>query len=44
MDEVNGDPAMFASLDHIDSSGDDESGNLQVVCRFANFWKGAEGF
>ncbi|WP_299878414.1 hypothetical protein [uncultured Sulfitobacter sp.] len=41
MDEVNGDPAMFASLDRIDSSGHYEPDNLQVVCRFANFWKGA---
>ncbi|WP_108813571.1 hypothetical protein [Loktanella sp. Alg231-35] len=41
LDEVNGDPAMFASLDRIDSSGHYASGNLQVVCRFANFWKGA---
>lgn len=41
LDEANGDPAMFASLDRIDSSGHYEAGNLQVVCRFANFWKGA---
>ena len=41
LDEVNGDPAMFASLDRIDSSGHYAPGNLQVVCRFANFWKGA---
>ncbi|WP_299791667.1 hypothetical protein [uncultured Marivita sp.] len=41
LDEVNGDPAMFASLDRIDSSGHYEPGNLQVVCRFANFWKGS---
>lgn len=41
LDEVNGDPAMFASLDRIDSAGDYAPGNLQVVCRFANFWKGA---
>lgn len=41
MDEANGDPAMFASLDRIDSNGHYEPGNLQVVCRFANFWKGA---
>lgn len=41
LDEVNGDPAMFASLDRIDSNGHYEPGNLQVVCRFANFWKGA---
>jgi len=41
LDEVNGDPAMFASLDRIDSSGHYEPGNLQVVCRFPNSWKGA---
>lgn len=41
LDEVNGDAAMFASLDRIDSSGNYAPGNLQVVCRFANFWKGA---
>jgi hypothetical protein len=32
---------MFASLDRIESSGHYVKGNLQVVCRFANFWKGA---
>jgi hypothetical protein len=41
LDEVNGDPAMFASLDRIDSTGHYAPSNLQVVCRFANFWKGA---
>jgi hypothetical protein len=41
LDEVNGDSAMFASLDRIESCGHYEPGNLQVVCRFANFWKGA---
>lgn len=41
LDEADGDPAMFASLDRIDSKGHYEPGNLQVVCRFANFWKGA---
>lgn len=41
LDELNGDSAMFASLDRIDSSGHYIRGNLQVVCRFANFWKGA---
>jgi hypothetical protein len=41
LDEVNGDPSMFASLDRIDSSGHYEAGNLQIVCRFANFWKGS---
>lgn len=41
LDEVNGDQAMFASLDRIDSNGHYEPGNLQIVCRFANFWKGS---
>lgn len=27
------------SLDRIDSSGHYEHGNLQIVCRFVNFWK-----
>ncbi|MCV2893719.1 hypothetical protein [Lentibacter sp. XHP0401] len=39
LDEVNGDSAMYASLDRIDSDSHYEPGNLQVVCRFANFWK-----
>ena len=29
------------SLDRIDSNGHYEDGNLQIVCRFANFWKGS---
>ncbi|WP_377828794.1 hypothetical protein ACFKHW_37635 [Bradyrhizobium lupini] len=33
------DAAMLASLDRIDSDGHYASGNLQVVCRFANQWK-----
>jgi hypothetical protein len=33
---------MKASLDRIDSSGHYEAGNLQVVCRFINRWKGAD--
>lgn len=41
LDEINGDRAFFASLDRIDSNGHYAPGNLQVVCRFANFWKGA---
>lgn len=32
---------MFPSLDRIDSAGHYEVGNLQVVCQFINFWKGA---
>lgn len=30
------------SLDRIDSGGHYEKGNLQVVCRFVNFWKSAQ--
>lgn len=30
-----------ASLDRIDSDGHYEKGNLQLVCRFINFWKQA---
>ena len=41
MDEKYGDKQFFCSLDRIDSSGHYEEGNLQVVCRFANRWKGA---
>jgi hypothetical protein len=41
MDEANGDSKFFCSLDRINSDGHYEAGNLQVVCRFANFWKGA---
>lgn len=33
------DEAMLASLDRIDSGGHYSKDNLQVVCRFANFWK-----
>lgn len=36
------DGEMKASLDRIDSSGHYEPGNLQVVCRFINRWKGAD--
>jgi hypothetical protein len=40
-------PDFRCSLDRIDSSGHYERGNLQVVCWFANRWKGSsdnEGF
>lgn len=37
----NADPNLAPSLDRIDSDGHYEAGNLQVVCRFVNFWKGA---
>lgn len=41
LDEREGDPEMRASLDRIDSNGHYARGNLQIVCRFANRWKGA---
>ena len=34
------DKNLLPSLDRIDSSGHYETGNLQVVCQFINFWKG----
>ena len=42
MDEKHGDKELFCSLDRIDSDGHYEAGNLQIVCRFANRWKGAD--
>lgn len=33
------DKNLFPSLDRIDSDAHYETGNLQVVCRFINFWK-----
>lgn len=42
LDERSGDKAFFLSLDRIDSSGHYEIGNLQLVCRFINRWKGAD--
>lgn len=33
------DDALLLSLDRIDSDGHYEPGNLQLVCRFVNFWK-----
>ena len=35
------DDALVYSLDRIDSEGHYEEGNLQLVCKFANRWKGA---
>ena len=35
------DPEMLCSLDRIDSDKHYEYGNLQVVCKFINRWKGA---
>ena len=38
----NGEDAQLCcSLDRIDSAGHYAAGNLQIVCRFANFWKAA---
>ena len=34
------DEALRVSLDRIDSNGHYERGNLQLVCKFANRWKG----
>ena len=42
LSETEGDPEMRASLDRINSSGHYEAGNLQIVCKFANRWKGAD--
>lgn len=36
-----GDPNLLPSPDRIDSQGHYDEGNIQVVCRFVNFWKGA---
>lgn len=36
-----GDKNMLPSADRIDGSGHYEDGNLQLVCRFINFWKQA---
>lgn len=41
-DNEQADDEMKASLDRIDSSAHYEAGNLQVVCRFINRWKGAD--
>jgi hypothetical protein len=38
--EADSDPELRCSLDRIDSDGHYEPGNLQVVCWFANRWKG----
>lgn len=40
-DHQGGNDEMKASLDRIDSSGHYEQGNLQLVCKFINRWKGA---
>jgi hypothetical protein len=36
---VHDDANLLPSLDRIDSNGHYERANLQVVCRFVNFWK-----
>ena len=41
LDDENGDDQLRCSLDRIDSSRHYEPGNLQVVCKFINRWKGA---
>lgn len=35
------DPQLLPSADRIDSDGHYEAGNIQIVCRFINFWKGS---
>jgi hypothetical protein len=35
------DPNLLPSADRIDSSRHYELENIQIVCRFINFWKGA---
>lgn len=39
--DPNADKALLPSPDRIDSNGHYEAGNLQIVCKFVNFWKGA---
>ena len=34
------DANLAPSVDRIDSDGHYEAGNIQIVCRFVNFWKG----
>lgn len=41
LDDEAGDDQLRYSLDRIDSSSHYERGNLQVVCKFINKWKGA---
>jgi hypothetical protein len=41
LDEEPGDDQLRYSLDRIDSAKHYEPGNLQVVCKFVNKWKGA---
>ncbi|MCU0839489.1 MAG: hypothetical protein MUE49_12330 [Rhodospirillales bacterium] len=37
--KTDGDKNLLPSVDRIDSNGHYEEGNIQVVCRFINFWK-----
>jgi hypothetical protein len=41
LDASTVDDALLCFLDRIDSSGHYLPGSLQVVCKFANRWKGA---
>jgi hypothetical protein len=41
LDGIDGDDTLRYSLDRIDSAGHYERDNLQLVCKFANQWKGA---
>lgn len=36
------DVQLLSSLDRVDADGHYEAGNLQIVCRFVNMWKGAQ--
>ena len=38
--EPEADSNLLPSVDRIDSDGHYEAGNLQIVCRFVNSWKG----
>ncbi len=39
--DPDSDKNLLPSLDRIDSDGHYEAGNLQILCRFINVWKGA---
>ena len=39
-DELGVDSNLLPSVDRIDSNGHYEVDNIQIVCRFVNFWKG----
>lgn len=41
-DGEHSDPELLCSLDRIDSNRGYEDGNLQLVCRFVNRWKGSD--